>query len=290
LASDAADGVAEVPLDVGDTAAWRPPWARYVAGVVAEVRPVVGLRGRVGTTLPVGAGLSSSAALEVAVALALGADPEPRELARLAQRAERRATGLPTGLMDQLTATSAVAGHALLVDFTDDSHTAVPVPDDLEVLVVHSGQQRVLERTAYAARRDEVAAATAIIGPLRDRPSGDADDLADPVLRRRARHVITENGRVVAMAEALATGDVGSAGALMVESHASLRDDLEVSTPALDVLVDALLALDGVHGARLTGAGFGGCVVVLAEPGAVDPTGLTGRGWRVRASAAARVL
>jgi galactokinase len=290
VTSDAEGGTADVPLDVGDPAAATPAWARYVAGVVAEVRPSVGLRGRVRTTLPVGAGLASSAALEVAVALALGADHGPDELARLAQRAEHRATGVPTGLMDQLTATSAVAGHALLVDFADGSHTTVAVPDDLEVLVVHSGEARALERTGYAERRDQVASAAARIGPLRDRPVGDADAIADAVLRRRARHVIAENARVVTMAEALAAGDARAAGALMVESHAGLRDDLEVSTPALDALVDALLALRGVHGARLTGAGFGGCVVALAEPGAVHPSELTGRGWRVRPSGGARLL
>jgi galactokinase len=289
LVSEEDAGRAEVALDVADPSVERPPWARYVAGVVAELRPSEGLQGRVTTTLPIGAGLSSSAALEVATAMALGAELDPLALARLAQRAEHRATGVPTGLMDQLAATSGIDGHALLVDFATDACVPVPVPDDVDVLVVHSREQRSLERTAYAARGAEIARAAALIGPLRDRPTGDADDLGDEVLRRRARHVISENARVIAMAEALATGDVAGAGRRMVESHRSLRDDLQVSTPAIDALVEALLAL-GVLGARLTGAGFGGCVVALAEPGAVDPTGLTGVGWRVRASAGARLL
>jgi galactokinase len=290
LTSDDVAGPAEVAVDVHDPASTQPSWARYVAGVVAELRPSIGLRGRVRTTLPIGAGLSSSAALEVACALALGADPEPLGLARLAQRAEHRATGVPTGLMDQLVATSGVEGHALLVDFADDTATAVPVPDGLEVVVVHSGEERALERTGYAERRHEVARAQEQVGSLRDRPVHDADGLGDRVLRRRARHVIAENARVVAMADALRRGDAGAAGSLMLESHASLRDDLDVSTPALDALVEALVAIDGVHGARLTGAGFGGCVVALTEPGALDPTSLTGRGWRVRPSGGARLL
>jgi galactokinase len=290
LTSDDVAGPADVELDLGDPAAALPRWARYVAGVVAELRPSAGLRGRVSTTLPIGAGLSSSAALEVACALALGADPAPLGLARLAQRAEHRATGVPTGLMDQLVATSGVEGHALLVDFATDTATAVRVPDGLEVVVVHSLEGRALERTGYAERHHEVARASEAIGPLRDRPVHEADALADPVLRRRARHVIAENARVLAMADALRHADAVAAGSLMLESQASLRDDLEVSTPALDALVEALVAIDGVHGARLTGAGFGGCVVAITEPGAVDPTSLTGRGWRVRPSAGARLL
>lgn len=289
LTSEVLAGDADVPLAVTDPAAVAPEWARYVAGVVAEMRPPHGLVGRVTTTLPVGAGLSSSAALEVAVALALGVDGSPLEVARLARRAEQRASGVPCGLMDQLTSIAGVEGHALMVDFARDTWEPVPVPAGVAVVVVHSGEERRLAGSAYAERREACAAAAERIGPLGDATLDDLRDLDDPVLRRRARHVITENGRVRTMAHALVAGDVATAGELMVESHRSLRDDFEVSTPALDAAVERLMAEPGVLGARLTGAGFGGCVVALVETGAVpDPSALTGRGWRVRPSGGAQ--
>lgn len=283
LRSDTEAEPAVVPLDVDDPATVEPAWARYVAGVVAELRPEQGFVGEVRTTLPVGAGLSSSAALEVAVALALGADGPPLEVARLAQRAEHRASGVPCGIMDQLTSVAGVAGHALLVDCTELTVAPVPVPDDVEVVVVHSGQERTLAGSAYAERRARCEAAEAVVGPLRAAGLGDLDALTDPETRARARHVVSENARVRAAAAAVADGDVVEVGRLMVESHASLRDDFAVSTPALDALVGRLLATPGVLGARLTGAGFGGCAVALARPGAVA------EGWRVRAAPGARV-
>ncbi|MGV3758551.1 MAG: galactokinase family protein, partial [Actinomycetota bacterium] len=142
-----------IPLDVADPAAVEPAWGRYVAGVVAELRPAAGLVGTVTTTLPVGSGLSSSAALEVAVAVALGADlGDPVALAQLCQRAEHRASGVPCGVMDQLASTAGVAGHALRVDCHDLTLDPVPVPDALDVWVVHSGQERSLAGSAYAER------------------------------------------------------------------------------------------------------------------------------------------
>jgi galactokinase len=146
------------------------------------------------------------------------------------------------------------------------------------VVVVHSGEARTLAGSAYGDRRRACEAAARRIGPLRDATPADVAALEDLVLRRRARHVITENRRVTAFAEALRGGDPTTAGQLMVESHASLRDDFEVSTPVLDALVARLTARSGVFGARLTGAGFGGCVVALAEPGALN------EGWVVRPS------
>ena len=270
---------AVVPLDVGDPSALFPPWARFVAAVVAEVNPTTGFEGTVTTTLPVGAGLSSSAALEVAVALALGFDDSPLELARLAQRAERAASGVPCGIMDQLASVSGVAGHALLIDCHTEAVEPVPFPDDLELRVVHSGQARALAGSAYAQRRAAVESAERTLGPLRliDDPDT-ANDLTDPVLRRRARHVITENRRVRMVVEALRIGDRRALGAALAASHASLRDDFEVSTPSLDDLVRDLSARPGVIGARLTGAGFGGCVVAVTEPGALTV------GWKVEPS------
>jgi galactokinase len=275
---------ADVPLDVDDPAAATPGWARYVAGVVAEVRPTEGFTGRITTTLPVGAGLSSSAALEVSVALALGFDGPTRALAERCQRAEQRASGVPCGIMDQLASAAGVAGHALLIDCHSLDVTPVPVPEGVEVRVIHSGQPRQLADSAYAERRAAVEAAEAVLGPLRLlRDPSAADALEDPVLRRRARHVIAENGRVRSFVAALEAGDLPRLGELMGNSHRSLRDDFEVSTPVLDALVERLWATPGVIGARLTGAGFGGCVVALTEPGALD------EGWLVHAGPGASV-
>jgi galactokinase len=268
--------VARVPIDVVDPGAVTPDWARYVAGVVHELRPTRGFTGEVSTTIPIGSGLSSSAALELAVALALGYDGTPYELAALGQRAEQLASGVPCGLMDQLASAEGRDGHALLMDFGAGSVEAVPLPDDFAVVVIHSGQHRTLVGSAYAERRAACEAAVAAIGPLREATVDAVATIADPAVRRRAHHVVTENERVRRFVAALHAGDARQAGALMVESHRSLRDDFEVSTPALDALVARLLALPGVHGARLTGAGFGGCVVALTEPGAVD------EGWVVR--------
>ena len=276
LTSDEAEGEVSVPCTEDDPAAAEPAWGRYIAGVVSQLRPPVGLRGTVRTTIPVGAGLSSSAALEVAVALALGFDGPPLELAQLCQRAEQVATGVPCGIMDQLASAAGVAGHALLIDCATFDVAPVPMPEGVEVVVVHSGEERGLAGTAYAERRAQCEAAIREIGPLRD---ADARGLSDPLLRRRARHVVSENARVALFADALRDGRVDLLGELLAASHASLRDDFEVSTPALDALVTRLAAMPGVLGARLTGAGFGGCAVALVEAG-VD----VGEGWRVRAA------
>jgi galactokinase len=273
-----------LPAIVTDPTDVEPAWGRYVAGVIAEVKPDRGFVGVVDSTIPVGAGLSSSAALEVAVALALGFEGSARELAAVCQRAEQRATGVPCGIMDQLTSACGRRGHALLIDFAGLDIEYVPIPDAVEVVVVHSGQARALAGTAYAERRAQAEAATNIVGPLRDLPVGGLDRIEDEVVRRRARHVVTENARVVQFVDALADSDFDRAGAVMQASHRSLRDDFEVSTPALDELVERLEATDGVFGARLTGAGFGGCVVALCERGA-----LPDEGWHVGAASGADV-
>ena len=261
----------------------EPAWARYVAGVVSVLRPPVGGTGLVRTDLPIGAGLSSSAALEVATALALGFEGTPLELALACQKAEQLASGVPSGIMDQLASAAGVDGHALQIDCTTLEVAPVPVPPGVEVVVVDSGQRRALATSAYALRRSQCEQAEALVGPLRDAELADVERIPQEDLRRRARHVVSENDRVRRFAGAFRSGDLVEAGRLMTESHASLRDDFEVSTPALDRLVERLVAQPGVHGARLTGAGFGGCAVVLTEAGtAVD-------GWRVRPAAGASV-
>jgi galactokinase len=284
-----ADIDVHMPLDPQVLKKVEPRWARYVAAMVASVHPHRGGRGAVESTLPVGAGLSSSASLEVALALALGFEAEPLTMATMCQRAEQAATGVPTGLMDQLTVTSAVEGSALLIDFADLSVRPVPIPEGAEIVVVHSGEHRSLDRTPYSARRAECEAAAYRLGPL-GRLGADAMlGLPDALLRRRARHVVTECDRVRWCAAALGSGDLVDAGRLMSASHASLSEDFDSSTPAVDALVHHLQGLPGVYGARMTGAGFGGCVVVLSEPGAVNIAALSTPAWRVRASGGARV-
>lgn len=270
-----------VALDVDDPGAVEPHWARYVAGVVAEMRPRQGLRGSVTSTIPIGAGLSSSHSLLVAVALALGFDGPIAELARLCQRAELRASGVPSGLMDQLSIAGGVAGHALMIDIHELSIDPVPLPADAEV-VVQFIANRTLAGSAYADRVAECAAAEAVIGPLRCAAAPDVGRIDDPTIRRRARHVISENQRVRAFAAALRRGDLAEAGRLMVASHASLRDDFATSTAQMDAAVAAIAATPGVFGARMTGGGFGGCVVALAQPGALRD------GWVVTATDGAR--
>jgi galactokinase len=284
LMSDHDPRAALVPLDVTEPQFVDPPWARYVAGVVAEIRPRTGMRGRVSTTLPVGAGLSSSAALEVAVALALGFAGPPLELARACRRAEQRASGVPCGIMDQLTSAAGQAGHALLIDCFDDSIHPIRRPEGIEVVAVHSGETRGLTGSAYAERKADCDEVARLIGPLRGATLPDLLAIGNPRLRRRARHVITENARVLAFANAWDDGDMNAAGDLMGASHDSLRDDFEVSSPALDDLVDLLRRTPGVFGARLTGAGFGGCAVALTEPGAISV------GWRLEAAGPAGLV
>lgn len=271
-------------LRVADPAAVEPPWARYVAGVVAELRPTTGFTGTVSTSIPVGAGLSSSAALELAVALALGARTDPLPLALLGQRAEQRASGVPCGIMDQLASASGVEDHALLLDCHSLSVRPVALPDDVDVVVIHSGEARRLAASGYAERRTQCEAAEDIVGPLRLLHEPALDRIVDPVLRRRARHVVTENARVMAFVEAFEVGDVSTAGRLMADSHASLAGDFEVSTPTIDALVRRLASTRGVHGVRMTGGGFGGCVVALTEPGILS------EGWTVQAGPGARRL
>ncbi|MBU6316431.1 MAG: galactokinase [Acidobacteria bacterium] len=278
--ADEADEV-DLPLEVTDPSAVQPTWGRYVAGVVSEVRPQVGFHGSVSTDIPIGAGLSSSAALEVAVALALGHEGDVLDLARACQRAEQRASGVPCGIMDQLCVAAGVEGHALLIDCGSLTIEPVPVPDDVEV-VVQFIAHRTLVGSPYADRVAECAAAEAEIGPLRDASPADANRITDPTVRLRALHVAEENQRVRDFAEALRAHDLGEAGRLMVASHRSLAEQYHTSTPQMDAAVEALCARPGVHGARMTGGGFGGCVVALAEPGALL------QGWVVRAVDGAR--
>ena len=235
-----------------------------------------GFRGSVEASIPIGAGLSSSAALEIAVALALGFVGTKLELAQLCQRAENRATGLPSGIMDQLSIVAGVAGHALLIDCAELSVMPVALPADVEI-VVQFIAHRKLVGSPYAERVAQCAAAEQRIGRLRDATIAQARSIDDPIIRSRAMHVVGENQRVKQFIAALAAGQIEEAGSLMVASHNSLRDLYETSTPAMDAAVAEQMRTPGVFGARMTGGGFGGCVVALAEPGAVTS------GWVVHA-------
>lgn len=268
LESEGNDGTAELPLVIQHPSRTEPPWARYVAGVVFEMLPAGGLTGTIRSTLPSGMGLSSSAALEVAVAVALGADVrDPLAVADLCQRAEHRAVGVPCGIMDQLCIVAAVEDHALRLDCGRLAVDPVRFPRNVEAAIITSGQERSLASSAYAQRLEECERAEKLIGPLAQASPSAASSIDDPLLRARALHVTTENLRVDDMVLALEDGDLAAAGELMLDSHASLRDGFEVSTPKLNALVEHVRLTPGVYGARLTGAGFGGCVVALCEPG-----------------------
>lgn len=253
-------------------------WFEYVKGVIWALasagHPIRGLRAAVGGDVPIGAGLSSSAALELAVARALCAVSrapwDPVAMARLAQRAENQWVGMSCGIMDQLVCAAGRAGHALLIDCRSLDIEPVPVPAELTVAVLDTASRRELVGSAYGERRDQCERAARILGVAALR---DADltmlerhgDALDPMMTRRARHVITENQRTRQAAEAFRAGDAATLGALMNHSHASLRDDYEVSCPELDTMVDLARKQAGCHGARLTGAGFGGCAVALFD-------------------------
>jgi galactokinase len=220
---------------------------RYVEAVAAELGVAPGIRGTLRSDLPIGAGLASSAALEVALARALCAfndlEISDWELIHATRRAEERAVGVPCGVMDQAAAVLARDRHAILIDTATFAHRYVELPD-VDIVVLDSGVRRRLEDSRYAERRAEV-------------------ERGDP---RRLRHVASENERVRATVDALERGDLDALGPIFRASHDSLRDDFEVSTPELDALVDAAYAA-GAIAARMTGAGFGGCVVALTRRG-----------------------
>lgn len=283
LVSDEEVEPTDIAIAIEDPSTLSPFWSRYIGGVVTATSPACGFVGTVKTTIPVGAGLSSSAALEVAAALALGFEGSAIDLAKACQRAEQIASGVPCGIMDQLASAAGREGHALLIDCHSLEITYVPVPDDVEVVVIF-GHHRTLVGSAYAERVQQCATAEAAIGPLRLASLADVERIAEPTSQQRARHVVSENQRVREFAEAMRTGEYRRAGDLMLESHQSLRADFETSTPQMDGLVSMLIATPGVYGARMTGGGFGGCVVALTEPGALED------GWHVKASRGAHLL
>jgi galactokinase len=277
-----------------------PRWSRYVAGCAAKLLvagvPLRGAEVVIDGDLPLGAGLSSSASLELGVLVALselgGTGWRPTELVVAAQEVEHEVVGVRSGLMDQLTVALAEAGSGLLLDFRTTDATPVPMPDGWAVLVFDSAVSRDIADTPYNRRRDEcefaqeALAEVADIQTLRDvdlTVHAEAVSRLSEVERRRVRHVVTENQRVIAGAAAMRADDAAEFGRLMSASHSSLRDDFEVSCPELDLLVELATAETGVVGARMTGAGFGGCVVALADGDSAQGVGdRVAQGYRSR--------
>ncbi len=258
-------------------------WLEYLKGVAWSLRDagyaLAGWRGVVKGDVPRGAGLSSSAALEVATARAFAAvagwDWEPVKMAKLGQRAENRWVGVNCGIMDQLISATGRAGHAVLIDCRSLELSPVPFPPGIAVAILDTATRRGLVDSEYNERRAccEAAAKAFGVRALRDvdlaRFHRDAA-LLDEGTQRRARHVISENERTLAAAEAMRCGDAPTLGRLMNESHRSLDDDYQVSSSALNAMVESARVHPACYGARMTGAGFGGCAVALLDAASAD--------------------
>ena len=273
LTSDAVDGVVDVAADGSEMPA--SGFGRFVAAVAAELdaagRERVGLTGSLTSDLPQGAGLSSSAALEVVVAIALSEaaafELAPVELAALCRRAEHRAVGVPSGIMDQAASVLGRADHAVLVDCGTLAYETVPMPAGHALLIMDTGVRRQLESSGYGQRTEELKAALPVLAGRRP-AEVDPEELPgllaqlEAVPARRLRHVVTENARVRATVDAFRADDRARIGELFAAGHASLRDDFEVSVRELDAMVE--LAVDaGATAARMTGGGFGGAAIAL---------------------------
>jgi galactokinase len=276
VASDQAPAEGVVTYRLGEEHR-QHSWIDYVQGISAVLRehdlPVGGFDAHISSTVPLGAGLSSSASLLVALLRALrdgfALKLDDVELARLARRAETDFVGVPVGIMDQMACSLADEHHALFLDTRSLAFRRIPLPPAMGLVVVDSGVRHNHAFGEYRTRREECENACKLLGvtELRDISENELDRLSrlPPPLDRRARHVVTENARVVAAADALEKGDLATLGTLLNDSHTSMRDDYEVSVPAVDALVEAARAQPDVGGARLTGGGFGGAIVALAS-------------------------
>lgn len=267
----------------------EPKWANYMRGVAAELIaagiPLSGMDAIYDNTLPVGGGLSSSAAIEIGTGLALltltGQKIDPMRLALLSQKAEHVYAGAPVGIMDQMIVATAKAGHATMLDCRSLEKQYVPIDgQELRVVIANTMVKHELTGGEYAERRKQCEQAVEYfqrenpqIKALRDvgmKQVEAAKGKVEDIVFRRARHVVGENQRTVEAAAALGQKNYDRAGELMVQSHNSLRDDYEVSCEELDFLAADAMKVKGVYGARMTGGGFGGCIVALTQPRAVD--------------------
>ena len=259
-------------------------WSRYVTGVAWALQEngyvLRGWEGVLSGDVPIGSGLSSSAALELAVARAFAAVSgfawDATRMAQIAQQTENRWLGLQTGIMDQLISANGVAGHALLMDCRSLALTPVPLPAGTVITVMDTRTPRDLIHSAYNERRAECERAAEVLGVAALRDAGSAELVRaagklDDTSFRRARHVISENERTLAAAEAMRAGDAGELGRLMNASHDSLRHDYEVTSDTLNAMVESARRQPGCLGARMTGAGFGGCAIALVRAAAVEP-------------------
>jgi len=264
----------------------RGHWSDYAIGVAQQLHklgiPLTPMDLAIHSTVPVGSGLSSSAALEISTALALlfGRELDRTELAQLARRAERDFVGVPVGIMDQYVSVFGEAHKAIRIDCRSLSYEAVPIPDQVSIVGVNSMVKHELGSSAYATRVRECAEAVEAIRTaypgvesLRDVSSDMLDrccaSMPDNVFRR-ARHVCSENERVLAFTGAAADNDLLVMGRLFLASHRSMRDDYEISCEEIDFLVDTASSFSGVYGSRMTGGGFGGCTVNLVAPNRVE--------------------
>jgi galactokinase len=263
-------------------------WANYVQGMAWSLEqlglPLTGMDAVISGNVPRGSGLSSSAAVEVGAAHAFLsaanalADLSGPQIARAAQRAENEYVGVNCGIMDQFISVLGRENHALLIDCRTLTYELVPMPADVSIVIGNTRASRSLASSAYNERRQECETGVAMLEPmlpgiraLRDVTSAQLEEhkaLLPVNIYRRCRHVISENERVLQTVEAFRSNDLVTVGRLMNASHESLRDDYAVSSAALDAMVEAMRSVEGCFGARLTGAGFGGCAVALAEPGA----------------------
>ncbi|MBC2903825.1 galactokinase [Streptomyces cupreus] len=284
--ADVEGGVVELRLDDLAPETDRN-WTAYPAGVVWALReaghPVTGADVHLASTVPAGAGLSSSAALEVVIALALNdlyeLGLQRWQLARLCQRAENVYVGAPTGIMDQTASACCEEGHALFLDTRDLSQKQIPfdlAAEGLRLLVVDTRVKHAHNEGEYGKRRAGCEKGAALLGvdALRDVAYDDLDAALarlgdEEEIVRLVRHIVTENHRVERVVSLLESGETRAIGPVLVEGHASLRDDFRISCPELDLVVDTALA-SGALGARMTGGGFGGSAIVLAEAADVD--------------------
>ena len=278
---------AEIDLDEPATSG-RGHWSDYPFGVAVELeragQRLSGANILVRGEVPIGAGLSSSAAIEVATGFALldvnGAHVDRLELAKLCRRAENQFVGMRCGLMDQFISCFGKTDHALMLDCRSLDYKLLALPGNVKLVICNTMVKHELASSEYNARRAECEEGVRLLGrrlpglsSLRDVTTDDLERLGGDlpqVIRKRCRHVLTENARVLAAATALEREDLGSFGRLMGESHRSLRDDYEVSCAELDLLVRLAEKGDGVYGARMTGGGFGGCTLNLVESNRVD--------------------
>jgi galactokinase len=285
----------EIALDPDGTVAWGgvAEHSHLASALLRVQRPSTGGAVKVTSSLPVGAGLSSSAAFSVALLLALGHSDDPLALAHTCQEAERLA-GSHVGLLDPLAIAGAEEDHALHIDFHTLETHQVKIPEEAAFVIVHSEAPRLLVDSPYATRRAECERAAQVLGrPLGLCTLGDLSELGDPVLRRRARHVVTECARVQEAERVLALGNLGALGEIMTDGHRSLATDYRASVPAVDELVEDLVVQPGVYGARMTGGGFGGCVIALCagDSPALDPLAHSPRrAWRISPAGRAALL